>query len=340
MTYLPVTIILPGCLLFFFQGCWSRSQFSPSADGSCINTGYKVNISCLIINLEYVECNWTKPQMQQINYTFSSVFLHNSSHECPQYLQEHRQNVGCRILLGAPIQRFDPFHTKLSVGGNQSICKNYTTLKHRVKLNPPQNLSVNASGREGEVCVHWIRSNIKQDCVNYTVGYRKASGPWKISTPTLYSSYCVSPVSSGVTYTFQVRSSMSDMCGASDFWSDWSDPVQWNNNKDVRTTAQRQVYWHVLGSVLGVIILISLSLLLYYSERIKVVFVPVVPDPSKSLQDLFKKYNGNVESWVYISRELKDAFEPDYTESPCVVCEPSPTSETKTKDGPTEQPVS
>lgn len=32
-----------------------------------------------------------------------------------------------------------------------------------------------------------------------------------------------------------------------------------------------------------------------FSERIKVVFVPVVPDPSKSLQDLFKKYNGNVE---------------------------------------------
>lgn len=36
---------------------------------------------------------------------------------------------------------------------------------------------------------------------------------------------------------------------------------------DVMTAEQPQVYWHVLGSVLGVIVLICLSLLLYYSER-------------------------------------------------------------------------
>ncbi|XP_053487489.1 interleukin 2 receptor, gamma b [Ictalurus furcatus] len=334
MTYLLTAAVI----LFFFQGCWSRAQFSPSV--GCTSTDYEVNVSCLIINLDYVECNWTKPQMQHINYTFSSAFLWNSFSECPEYLQEQGQNVGCKIPLNAT-QRFEPFRTKLYVGGYQTICKNYTDLKQRVKLNPPSILSVNSSAREGEVCVRWIESKIKKNCVNYTVAYRKASGPWKISIPVMSSSYCVSPVASGVLYTFQVRSSMSDMCGASDFWSDWSDPVEWSNNKGVMTAEQPQVYWHVLGSVLGVIVLICLSLLLYYSERIRVVFVPVVPDPSKSLQDLFKKYNGNVESWVYINRELKDAFETDFTESPpCVVCEAGPTFETKTEDGPVEQPVS
>lgn len=48
-----------------------------------------------------------------------------------------------------------------------------------------------------------------------------------------------------------------------------------------------------------------------------------------------------LQSWVYINRELKDAFETDFTESPpCVVCEAGPTFETKTEDGPVEQPVS
>lgn len=273
--------------------------------------------------------------MQQINYNFSSMFAHNPSRGCPEYVWEHGQRVGCRILLEEQTQRFEPFRTKLSVGGNQSLCRNYTDLKQRVKLNPPFNLSVNSSGRDGEVCVRWrSNTNIKKDCVSYMVRYRKASGLWKSS-----SSDCVSPLSSGVVYTFQVRSRMSDVCGASMFWSDWSDPAQWNDNKDVMTTTRSRMSWHVLGSVLGGVVLIVLSLLLCFNERVKVVFIPVVPDPSKSLQDLFKKHNGNVESWVYISRELKDAFEPDYTEAPCVVCDPSPTSEAKTEAGPKEQPV-
>ncbi|GAA6096488.1 interleukin 2 receptor, gamma b isoform X1 [Tachysurus ichikawai] len=336
MTYLPAAVIVPGCLLFLFQGCWSRSNFSSSADGNCISTDYKFNISCLIINLEYVECTWTKLQTQQINYIFSSRFLHNSFRECSHYLWEHSQRVGCRIQLDKPTQKFDPFYTKLFVGGNRSVCKKYSDLKHRVKLNPPYNLTVNSSGRDGEVCMRWTsNTNVKQNCMIYMVRYRKASSSWKSS-----SSDCVSPLSSGVVYTFQVRSSMSEMCGDSHFWSDWSDPVQWNDNKDIKTAVQTPVYWHTLGIVLGLIVLISLCTLLYFSERIKVVLVPVAPDPSKSLQDLFKKHKGNVESWVYISKELKDAFESDYTESPCVVCDPSSTSETNAEAGPMEQPVS
>lgn len=48
--------------------------------------------------------------------------------ECPEYLQEEGQNVGCRTPIVAGM-RFQSFYTKLSVGGNQSICKNYTDLR-------------------------------------------------------------------------------------------------------------------------------------------------------------------------------------------------------------------
>ncbi|KAF7707342.1 interleukin 2 receptor, gamma b [Silurus meridionalis] len=257
--------------------------------------------------------------------------------ECQEYLREQNHNVGCRIPLKDSLHRFHSFDAKLSDGGNQSICKKYPEMTKIVKLHPPSNISVNSSSREGEVCVCWIRSKIKPDCVNYTVGYQKDSGLWKFSTPKSSTSFCVSPVSSGVVYTFKVRSGISDMCGPSNFWSDWSDSVQWINNEGDVSVGQPQSFWHILGSVVAVITFIILVLLLIYSERIR---VSVAPDPTKSLQDLFKKYNGNVESWVYISRELKDAFDPDYTESPCVVSEPSLTLETKTKDVPMEQPVS
>lgn len=107
----------------------------------------------------------------------------------------------------------------------------------------------------------------------------------------------MSPLSSGVVYTFQVRHIISKYCGGSMFWSEWSDPVQWNDNKGteawgclflpsnlqiylvynilsclfffvvVINPAQPQMYWHVLGFVLGVNVLIILSLLLCFSER-------------------------------------------------------------------------
>lgn len=63
-----------------------------------------------------------------IMYFFLIRFWSDSFRECPEYLQEHGQNVGCRIPL-EDSQRFGSFYTKLSVGGNQLICKNYTDLR-------------------------------------------------------------------------------------------------------------------------------------------------------------------------------------------------------------------
>lgn len=100
-----------------------------------------------------------------------------------------------------------------------------------------------------------------------------------------------------------------------------------------------------------------------------------MPDPSKNLQDLFQQYNGNVEvatpsfcwfalsfflniyikynlnviviftyrrlllqSWVHISKELKEAFDPDYPESYCVVYEPDHILENKSANESMEQP--
>lgn len=52
-----------------------------------------------------------------------------------------------------------------------------------VKLNPPYNLTVNSSGRDGEVCMRWTsNTNVKQNCMIYMVRYRKASSSWKVSS--------------------------------------------------------------------------------------------------------------------------------------------------------------
>ncbi|XP_076877361.1 interleukin 2 receptor, gamma b isoform X2 [Brachyhypopomus gauderio] len=328
MTWVRTSKILVSCFLFviFFHGYLSRPQ--PSL--KCTSLDCKVNISCTVINLEYVDCNWTAPPMQEKNYTFHSLFKGQSSyHKCPEYLQEHKYNLGCRIPFERQDQRFDWFSTKLYMGGNRHINKNYTRLLERVKLNPPCNVSAEWNSKD-ELCVYWVNNVHKLNCVVNMVRYRRASDPWQIHNTGRSSLYCMSYASKVAVYTFQVRSNIDEACGPSKLWSDWSDPVQWGNHTAVE-------WQSVLAYVLGAILLIALAVLLCYCERIKVVFLPAVPDPSKNLQNLFQKYNGNVESWVHVSEELKEAFEPDYTDVACVVCDPNAPPGW---DVPTEQPSS
>ncbi|XP_036425045.1 interleukin 2 receptor, gamma b [Colossoma macropomum] len=334
MAYRKTSGILFGCiLLIFFQGCLSRIHSSPSR--ICTSQDCVVDISCMVINLEYVDCSWTRSQMQDMSYNFSSAFKHEDSYqECPQYLQENGQNVGCRIPLYENGQ-FDAFYTKLSMGGNLTVERYYGDLKDRVKINPPFNLSVDWTAN-GDLCLYWVNNVTKPHCLEFMVRYQRGSDQWQVSTKQKSTSYCIPLVPMGVNFTFQVMSRMGNLCGLSEFWSEWSAPLQWGNYTGSISAPLSQPWWHLWLSVLGVIVLIALAVLLYYIERVKVLILPVVPDPSKNLQDLFYKHNGNVESWVHVSGELKKAFDTDYTESPCVVCEPSPTLKSKECDKPVQ----
>ncbi|XP_072519767.1 interleukin 2 receptor, gamma b [Salminus brasiliensis] len=329
MVCLLASKILFGFLLLsFFPGCWSRTP--PPPDGGCMNGACVVDISCMFINLEYVVCNWTRPQNQNMSYNFSSTFSSKKLYrECPQYLQEHGQNVGCKIS-DKNVDHFSSLYTKLSIGRNQSVLKDYEQLSERVKLNPPYNISVNWTGPNGNLCLSWVSSISKKNCVRYRVRYWRDQR--QVSHETAFTLYCVPYVSKGVNFTFQVSSKLASTCGDSKFWSEWSDPVHWGNYTG-NVPASAQPLWHVWVTVLGVVVLISLAMLLCYCERIMILLLPVVPDPRKNLEDLFREHNGNVESWV-LSSGLKEAFETDYTESSCVVCELSPSLKVKECDGP------
>ncbi|XP_017581156.1 interleukin 2 receptor, gamma b [Pygocentrus nattereri] len=332
MVYIKASGILFGCILYiFFQGCLSRIHSHSSK--ICTSQDCTVDINCMVINLEYVHCSWTRSQMQNMSYNFSSAFKHPDSYqECPQYLQENGQNVACRIPLHKNGQ-FDAFYTKLSMGGNLTVKKDYKHLKERVKINPPFNLSVNWSAN-GELCLYWVNNVSKPSCVEVMIRYRRASNQWQVSAEYQSTSYCIPLVPMGVNFTFQVKSRIGNLCGPG-FWSEWSAPLQWGNYTGSISAPVPQSWWYLW--LLGVIVLIALAVLLCYIERVKVLILPVVPDPSKNLQDLFYKHNGNVESWVHVSRELQEAFHTDYAESPCVVCEPSPTLKSKECEKPVQQ---
>ncbi|KAI7802002.1 putative cytokine receptor common subunit gamma, partial [Triplophysa rosa] len=294
-------------LVLSSERCWSAANLS---------------VECLIINLEYVECTW--PETSRMNYTFSIAFKDDALYEdCTEYMLVNNYTVGCRIPLKNHEEKFDKVYTKISTGGNQSVSQAFESLSKYVRLNPPYNLSVVWFEQNSTLVLQWKKStNIGNKCMVYMVDQQTDTNQYFNVTE----SSCSLPlVSQNKQYAFRVRSTLSDNCRPSDLWSNWSTWVKWGNggtktNKNI----SRSGWWQGLFAILPVTLLFLLVWLLFYCERVKIILLPIVPDPSKNLQDLFHKHDGNVESWIHISKELKEAFEPDYTEPACDVCEVSP----------------
>lgn len=97
-------------------------------------------------------------------------------------------------------------------------------------------------------------------------------------------------------YTFYVRSKINKFCGRTQFWSEWSVPVIWGSNS-TKGTVEEQLYWFGIRTVLvpiaSCLLLLVLVILLVRMERVWVILMPRIPNPSKNFDELFITHNGN-----------------------------------------------
>ncbi|XP_053501955.1 interleukin 2 receptor, gamma a [Ictalurus furcatus] len=284
-------------------------------------------IECTVVNLEYMICTWDKDDKDGTlaeNYTFKSCYKNpDDPAECSSYQYSREVRVGCVVPYSEKeLQRFKDFYAWL-YRDNLIIAKQeYKPLLNRVKLNAPNNVSLLLS--ETELWIYWnVTSNTKDHCQEREVRYRINGNNWSIYSKTMGNTFNVPFPNARSLYEFQVRVRMSSTCGESDLWSEWSEPVFWGSMKKINDTETRQqmsVGLMVLCTVGAAIVLIMLTCLLIHSERLRVILVPVVPSP-KNLRDLIDSYDGNVEKWLHISKELQDGFKPNFSERPCIVRE-------------------
>ncbi|XP_017344276.1 interleukin 2 receptor, gamma a isoform X2 [Ictalurus punctatus] len=283
-------------------------------------------IECTVVNLEYMICTWDKDDEDRTlaeNYTFKSSYKKSDDPaECSSYQYSREVRVGCVVPYSEKdLQRFDHFYAWL-YRDNNIAKQEYKSLINRVKLNAPNNVSLLLS--ETELWIYWnVTSNAKDQCQEREVRYRINSNNWIIYSRTMGNTFNVPFPNARSLYEFQVRVRMSSTCGQSDLWSEWSEPVFWGSMKKINDTETRQqmpVGLMVLCTVGAAVVLIMLTCLLIHSERLRVILVPVVPSP-KNLRDLIDSYDGNVEKWLHISKELQDGFKPNFSERPCIVRE-------------------
>ncbi|XP_013984994.1 LOW QUALITY PROTEIN: cytokine receptor common subunit gamma [Salmo salar] len=257
------------------------------------------NVNCLFINLDYVNCTWSEQGSPEVNYTFfHKRFIKGNMEECTTYLQEKSYAVGCRLSYDES-DRFRTLTTKLVHQNNSYVQKH--NLKSMVKLYPPVNLSVEMN-KDPELNLYWNNSK-NTACIESEVRYRINSDKWKTSTPSKEQKYAVAFPLKSSRYEFQVRARVNNMCGESNFWSEWSQPIQWdsmNGNNITDISGSSMSVWKPVLSLVGTMTLLILACMLVYRERERLRFILIVPNPGKNLEDLLHK--DTVEAWLHISK--------------------------------------
>ncbi|XP_029625905.1 LOW QUALITY PROTEIN: cytokine receptor common subunit gamma-like [Salmo trutta] len=255
------------------------------------------NVNCLFINLDYVNCTWSP----EVNYTFfHKRFIKGNMEECTTYLQEKSYAVGCRLSYDES-DRFRTLTTKLVHQNNSYVQKH--NLKSMVKLYPPVNLSVEMN-KDPELNLYWNNSK-NTLCIESEVRYRINSDKWKTSTPSKEQKYAVAFPLKSSRYEFQVRARVNNVCGESKFWSEWSQPIQWDSMKGNNITdisGSSMSVWKPVLSLVGTMTLFILACMLVYRERerLRFILIPIVHNPGKNLEDLLHK--DTVEAWLHISK--------------------------------------
>ncbi|CAJ1063566.1 cytokine receptor common subunit gamma-like isoform X2 [Xyrichtys novacula] len=268
------------------------------------------DVKCLVVHLLYVQCHWNELETPSGNYTFYGWFHHDKQiSECPRYLRENGTNVGCSQPLAEPRQKFEDFNTKLEYRGRKRAEEH--NLSDKVKLYPPVNVTIQL-GSDSNLWVYWNQT--ARNCVESEVSYtiNNMEGETTMVSPGRQN-HCINLPCSHCRYEVQVRSKMERNCGESKFWSDWSEPAVWGSNNSTASDQINSMFvWTSVLTVVGTFTLILLVVMLLHHERLRIIFIPVVPKPFIHRDTL---------DWFENSKSLKDNFKPNYNEQACTVRE-------------------
>ncbi|KAJ7996337.1 hypothetical protein DPEC_G00236050 [Dallia pectoralis] len=281
---------------------------------------FRPNVTCMVINLDYVNCSWSEQGSPDMNYTFFHNKFNtqkNYMEECSAYLLEQGYVVGCRLDYERA-DRFKTLITKLVIQNKTYEQKHY--LRDKVKLYPPANLSLEMI-KNTQLNLYWNNSK-NTHCIESEVCLKINTNGWQSQHPRQEQIYSVPLPSKKNKYEFKVRARTSNICHQSLLWSEWSPIVVWNpmkadNSTDIPVSAMP--FWLLTLSIVGPAFLLMLACMLVYGERerLRFIFIPIVPNPGKNLKDLLDCENDK--AWLQIPKDV--CFQPNFTERACSVSE-------------------
>ncbi|NXY16176.1 IL2RG protein, partial [Atrichornis clamosus] len=284
-------------------------------------------VECVLFNEEYMTCMWGSRETLTVNNSLFYWYKNMSDKvECKHYLQDQGVRVGCHFNQNELIQ-FQPFHVliKNSIGGETPKILSME-LQDLVKPGAPVNLTIHNMSNN-QLQLTWATPYPKAKCLEHAVKYKSNKDTSWTELSVNGDVFSLPSVDYEKYYTFYVRSKINKYCGTTQLWSEWSIPVVWGTNSTSKGTAEEQLHWFGIHTVLVPIascLVLLVLLILLRMERVWVILMPRIPNPSKNFDELFLTHNGNFQEWVGVPKDVVESFKPNYSENICYVSELPP----------------
>ncbi|NXA37015.1 IL2RG protein, partial [Eudromia elegans] len=282
-------------------------------------------VECVLFNEEYMTCTWGTAETLATNYSLYYWYKNSLSvAECQQYVRERGVRVGCRFEQSQIVQ-FQPFHVRVNAsvdGESREIPSERMELQDLVKPAAPVNLTVrNLSSNE--LKLSWSSPYPKAGCLEHAVKYKSNKDTSWTELPVRGEIFSLPSVDHEKSYTFYVRSKVNSYCGSTRLWSEWSVPVVWGTGGTGKGALREQWFWvhTVCVPIVFSLLLVVLVVLLVRMERVWVILMPRIPNPSKNFEELFITHKGNFQEWAGVPKDVVESFKPNYSESICHVSE-------------------
>ncbi|XP_075619403.1 cytokine receptor common subunit gamma isoform X1 [Balearica regulorum gibbericeps] len=315
----PSAFLAPVFLLLCGLGPYLAAAHSPPG------------VECVLFNEEYMTCMWGSREMLTTNYSLYYWYENKPPVvECKHYLQDRGISIGCRFHQSEIIQ-FQAFHVLVnaSLGGRTlEIRSEHMELQDLVKPDAPVNLTIrNMSNNQLQLT--WTSPYPKAHCLEHAVKYKSNKDTsWTQVHPVKGDVFSFPSVDYEKYYTFYVRSKINIYCGSTQLWSEWSVPVVWGSNSTSKGAVEEQPHWFWIHTVLipiaSCLLLLVLIILLVRMERVWVLLMPRIPNPSKNFDELFITHKGNFQEWAGVPKDVMESFKPNYSENICYVSELPP----------------
>ncbi|KFU89177.1 Cytokine receptor common subunit gamma, partial [Chaetura pelagica] len=286
-------------------------------------------VECVLFNEEYMTCIWGTREKLKTSYSLYYWYENRPPVvECMHYLQDQGVSVGCRFNQSEIIQ-FQTFHVLInaSLGGRTlRIPSEPMQLQDLVKPEAPVNLTIhNMSGNQLQLT--WASPYPKARCLEHAVKYKSNKDTSWTEHRVKGDVFSLPSVDYEKYYTFYVRSKINSYCGNTQLWSEWSVPVAWGSNSTSKGAPKEQLLWFWLHTILipiACLLLLIFVILLVRMERVWIILMPRIPNPSKNFDELFITHNGNFQEWAGVPKDIVESFKPNYSENICYVSELPP----------------
>uniref|UniRef100_A0A8C5S7Q5 Uncharacterized protein n=1 Tax=Laticauda laticaudata TaxID=8630 RepID=A0A8C5S7Q5_LATLA len=273
------------------------------APGKPMAVSPQAKVDCICHNEDYVICDWGSQQKPDRNYSF--YFCKPS--ECKDYIQKDRLNVA-----------FRRFGLREKVGRARLLCPPEPHLHSLlVRAGKPFNLTFHNLSNH-QLLLTWDTPYKRPICLQHSVRF-KSNKDTEFMVGIIMK-FQIPSVDPEKRYIFYVKSKVNNNCASTNLWSEESSPAFWGKVVTSMSSLSSLVKTIVIP-LASFLILMLLLVALLQMEKVRVVLMPRIPNPSKKFEELFTAYQGNFSEWAGVSKYTVESFKPNYYEDICAITE-------------------